>query len=1610
MDSDALREHFLAGTRQEPCPFGDDAVEWDHSRYSRALGLTAEPGLHDLPHTGAALVGVPAGRWPGLADSYREWCGAVGWRFVFASARPSVLVPDGIAYALGDAIAGPDSLIFARSGHGGAPALGPHPRAQGMSMPLTTGERWLMATDRVRRRVRSASAQQGLLLFLEEAQCIGAASMNLIAHLLDAHRAWKARMLSRDARVYTVLVTTPERQGSILRALERHGAAGSVLRLRSEEREGAEERRRGTRARTRLTAEDEHLVAALAASPLALEARDLALLFGSSSVPRAEDLARRDILRRRVEYGRPVFAPNPSHLDGLPPPPERVLRALLARLRRRSHRGRGQGHVHAAMASLAFRLGEPRRALACLGRMSHADDAVVPAELLEEIDGELSTLAARSAGGTPAGSRESDPGTAASAAAGRIYPEGGATAGSRSAQAVCADAARTAAQVSEPAGPGAGISTEPPRPARPNGVGGHATPRAVAREAGAEGVSRVLPTGTDGQDAGCGGPPPDGRTPETGGDFPGSRGRPADAGAVLSATGATAVPHAPPSERSPRPESPPRALPLRAGTVASWVACQSHQHNYTRAKELLDLLARTPVRDESDLYRTLTHLLCMGRTHLDQVLPDGFWATLTAPTIDPALLDTICILADLFARIRLMTDKEILERFEVVEGLGSRIASMESASTTLPVQSASLLQRMTFALFGRLLLHVRERIEWNAGGQQASDFLAELRDRIRSFGMPGYLVATTMYAAIMAPNSCRLRTFDNSHRSDCLEVIRCTGNPFDQRIQLGGMSDVTLRQAGPLLLRGFTDELVLLLPRTAPRVLRWRFLQSIHRHTAPRAWAIGVRTMLLHQHGGESRLPAEDAYATTALALGLLYAGDLSGATDSARVATAIAVRDRHQLPVAIYCSALVARRTCARNQFARLRAIVDDHEEELGRDYVSYLRHFVTGCDAFLGGDLSGAAYQFLRSREALRRPTVGERQYLWTSALMDERQARFLHGILAVENASDRAYSDLAWVVSTIASRAIPAPGDRSTGVSGAVNALDAIVVALDTWARRVCTTNSPSVIAVALALAAELDGPLSALGTDSVSLLALHAPAYFRQLEAALMDRLGVVLPGAPATRAARTGLLIVADVWGAREGEVRLTFVRRRAENCWHSQAAGSGSLRRQAKSASRTWMQDASAYWVTREALPSAESGPACVPVSKVLYGHVDAMMNVRASKRLDAARQGDIIAYRITDNVSVGRSRPPVTAADASLAPARSDMPLDRLRPQRVPSKRRSVYLETFVGSSPQAVDVRHFIDVASRCALPVLLIGETGVGKEVVARQIHACTKATQDRTLVVADCTAVAAELAESHFFGHVRGAFTGAVEDHAGLIAAADGSTLLIDDLDSMAPRVQASLLRVLETGEYRPVGAAHSRTSRFRLITLASTSLMDNVTMGVFRHDLYYRISTLRMQIAPLRARGEDVIEIARASCARSRVTLCPDAEALLLSHPWWGNVRELLQLLKVAIALSETRVIPARVIEALLKQAMGGHCVREDVATLGVSGRDLDTAICKLVQAQSTVTAERVAHDTGVSLRSAQRRLARLCRLGRIARFGAGRATRYESPSSKAGGLSLPSVP
>ena len=236
--------------------------------------------------------------------------------------------------------------------------------------------------------------------------------------------------------------------------------------------------------------------------------------------------------------------------------------------------------------------------------------------------------------------------------------------------------------------------------------------------------------------------------------------------------------------------------------------------------------------------------------------------------------------------------------------------------------------------------------------------------------------------------------------------------------------------------------------------------------------------------------------------------------------------------------------------------------------------------------------------------------------------------------------------------------------------------------------------------------------------------------------------------------------------------------------------------------------------------------------------------------------------------------------------------------------------LSRFIGQSPPMKRVLSLIEQVARTDTTVLLTGESGTGKELAAQAIH-FSSLRKGGHFVAVDCGAIAATLIASELFGHVRGAFSGAVTDHDGLIQAADGGTLLLDEVSNLPLDLQATLLRVIESREVRAVGSSDSAKVDVRYIAATNRDLRALVEAGKFREDLFYRFNVFPIEIPPLRERREDIPILARhflsTFCAKTHKHIedfTPEAMDVLMQYDWPGNVRELSNVVERLVILCD----------------------------------------------------------------------------------------------------------
>jgi transcriptional regulator with PAS, ATPase and Fis domain len=266
----------------------------------------------------------------------------------------------------------------------------------------------------------------------------------------------------------------------------------------------------------------------------------------------------------------------------------------------------------------------------------------------------------------------------------------------------------------------------------------------------------------------------------------------------------------------------------------------------------------------------------------------------------------------------------------------------------------------------------------------------------------------------------------------------------------------------------------------------------------------------------------------------------------------------------------------------------------------------------------------------------------------------------------------------------------------------------------------------------------------------------------------------------------------------------------------------------------------------------------------------------------------------------------------------------------------------SLVGESPRMRQVLRLVEKLSRCRWPVLLLGETGTGKELVARAIH---NANPLGLFVPIDCSALVGPLMESELFGHLKGSFTGAVNTKVGLIEKANGGTAFFDEIGELPLDMQVKLLRVLQEKEFRPVGSTVVRQSDFRLIAATNRDLAKEVERGTFRRDLYYRLNVVPLRVAPLRERKEDIPALIAhfLESYGHNHTITQETLDGMLSYDWPGNVRELEHCIQHMVAVNSGPLIHAADLPTALQNQVMARRGQGMAAAVAVAGAFADPA-------------------------------------------------------------------
>jgi transcriptional regulator with PAS, ATPase and Fis domain len=313
------------------------------------------------------------------------------------------------------------------------------------------------------------------------------------------------------------------------------------------------------------------------------------------------------------------------------------------------------------------------------------------------------------------------------------------------------------------------------------------------------------------------------------------------------------------------------------------------------------------------------------------------------------------------------------------------------------------------------------------------------------------------------------------------------------------------------------------------------------------------------------------------------------------------------------------------------------------------------------------------------------------------------------------------------------------------------------------------------------------------------------------------------------------------------------------------------------------------------------------------------------------------------------------------------------------PNSPHAVKMPMMIGDTPQFHEILNLANRYAMHDITVLITGETGTGKEVMAQYIHV-NGPRADKPFVGCNMTAIPETLVESELFGYVKGAFTGADRNKKGFIEAAEGGTLFLDEIGELAPSVQLKLLRFLETRQYYRVGESTPKTSDVRIIAATNKELEEAIQGTGFRKDLYFRLNSARIILPPLRDRREDIILLianfvfqACSQFQRSLKKLSSSAKALFLDYPWPGNIRELKSVIESAVMVSDGEYITISDLPMNLQQYATGR--REEIGTRAI--RNIEEGERVVIQdalRQTQGNKAKAAEALGISTRTLYRKL------------------------------------
>lgn len=302
-----------------------------------------------------------------------------------------------------------------------------------------------------------------------------------------------------------------------------------------------------------------------------------------------------------------------------------------------------------------------------------------------------------------------------------------------------------------------------------------------------------------------------------------------------------------------------------------------------------------------------------------------------------------------------------------------------------------------------------------------------------------------------------------------------------------------------------------------------------------------------------------------------------------------------------------------------------------------------------------------------------------------------------------------------------------------------------------------------------------------------------------------------------------------------------------------------------------------------------------------------------------------------------------------------------------------------FIGQSPAFHSIIEMISAIATRKCSIIITGETGVGKEIVARQIHDASDRAK-KVFIPVDCTTLTGQLFESQLFGHLKGAFTGALDDTLGFFRAADGGTIFLDEISEIPLELQAKLLRVLQQGEVTPIGSTKSYPIDVRVVCASNIDLKEMVNNKKFRADLFYRLNVVTLEVPPLRQRKEDILPLAEYFLANQasfygepEKKLSQETEKLLLNYSWPGNVRELANAIERAYVLTQAQQIEPATLPFEIMIADTAQYPKHEMPTLDEVNRKIVIKTLEFTKGRKLATAKIL----GIERRSLNRLIEKL---------------------------------